>query len=153
MLDLIRKGNDIDFQNLLGGGVLINGKSPLDKESLIDLLYPKGMTYVFPSKFDPVTQLGGGWTQVADNVNLPIGDTADTLVEPNGSMIFESLNKSGQHQYLVVGSSVNNGYGSLGYYGTGEASNNLKYYSGLKVTADLSTASNTQTVSIWKRTD
>lgn len=132
--------------------MLINGKSPLDKESLIDLLYPKGMTFVFPSGFSPITQFGyGNWEEIADNVSLPIGGTVEVdtgeVHSINGLGLRTNVNGS-----YSLGTYVNeDGTKRLVCKPNVDGKNQATEVTFTNLYANLSTASNTQTVSIWER--
>lgn len=130
-----------------GGGVLINGKSPLDKESLIDLLYPKGMTYVFPSGFSPITQFGyGNWEEIADNVSLPLGTTSPV----KGNIQIGSSNTTGPSTlYTTEAAGTLANIKMYNANGFENKASGVNYYGGLYI--NFNDASHAQTVSIWER--
>lgn len=104
------------------------------------------MQFVFPSGFDPITNIGGNWSLIAEDVSLPIGEKIDV----KGNIQLGSGNTTGASTlYSTGGSGV---LGELKMYnanGFSSAAAGVNYYGGLYI--NLNDASNTKTVSIWKR--
>lgn len=120
------------------------------------MLYPVDGDYIFPAGFRPGEILQhGSWTQVADNVSLPIGDTIYINPYPTEHRITGYGVKFKRANSQTLKGIVNLGIDSSGILYT-DGSNNMTGSDYItpafaNLYAELSTATNTQTVSIWER--
>lgn len=137
-----------------GGSLFLNGEEILTLDSYLDKVYPKETEFVFPSGFHPGEKIGGDWTCVAEDIVMPLGNSAP--VSNNGGITF--TDSYGVTLYLRTPSSTigKQATGNAALYNsatnTGAAQNSdLKYKNGLQV--NLSQTANAKLVSIWKRVE
>lgn len=146
-IDFVATESGVDIR----GGVTLNGSALMT----LDNLFPTGMSFVFPSEFDPIIQLGGGWTSIAKEVNLPIGDTIHVNPYPTEHRITGYGTKLKKTEGTTLRGIVNLGIDTSGVlYADGSNSMTGSDYINpafSNLYAELSTASNTQLVSIWRR--
>lgn len=109
-------------------------------------MYPVGMQFVFPSGYNPTSQVGGNWKIIAQDIILPLGNSAPVTLSKAGGFVLESKDAS-KNLYVTAGN------GTLTYwtgstFGSGE---NLYYCAGISATANLASAATTKLISIWER--
>lgn len=101
---------------------------------------------MFPSGFNPGEKIGGDWTCVAQDIVMPLGNSAPVSLSKAGGFVLETSNGS-KNLYVLAGSN-----GNLTYWSGSSFSNENMYYGGgISATANLASATKTKLVSIWKR--
>lgn len=146
-IDIMKTENGFNIITNGGGSLLLNGEEILTLDSYLDKVYPKEIEFVFPSGFNPGEKIGGDWTCVAQDIVMPLGNSAPVSLSKAGGFVLESKDAS-KNMYITAGN------GTLSYwtgstFGSGE---NLYYGGGISATANLASATKTKPVSIWKRT-
>ena len=151
-IDIVATENGFNIITLGGGGNLfLNGEEILTLENYIDKVYPKGIEFIFPAEFNPIPEIGGDWTCVASNIEMPIGGTINFIGNSQYISTSAANDASVSCTFYVMNSTSTLAplyiYNRTGFTGN-QAGASLHSPSG---TIDLSQATRTKLVSIWKR--
>ncbi len=128
----------------------INGCSVIDEYN-VNASYPIGSIYINVNNVSPASLFGGIWEQIAENINLPLGDYADVVLSniglPNGYNFPSGadLNKSTPIGWYSASS--NYAYATNGVYVKQINTPDTAFSYRTK----LSTADTTIKVYLWKR--
>lgn len=137
------------------GAELHEGNGVSIKDGVVSADHPVGSYHICATGSEnPAIKFGGTWTQIAENVVLPLGNSANITF--TGNLQFQNVT-TGNIYTLNTNQATESGVGKVIDAGLWSTNTNvylnpgqpLRYRSGLSV--DLSSATNAIRVDIWRR--
>ncbi len=112
-------------------------------------LYPIGSTYICTTEISPASMFGGDWTCIAENVNLPLGDSAPVIYNPIDAETYLMSPSTGER--------YSGDAGTVGTSKTGIFQNRFGSYAGIQynpngsLITDLTDTAAISGVYVWER--